>query len=113
MLVIAVGDHEIPLRPALRIVPGGKAIVGDQATEWPAFVFITTDKGSGWVPQRCLTADRPTARVIHAYDTQELPVVVGTVLTLVEDDPDSGWSWCVAADGQAGWVPHRVFEFHR
>lgn len=113
MHVTVVDDHEVPARPAIRIVPDDEVAVGHRDTEWPAFVFVTTTEGSGWVPERYLNADRPTAKVIHAYDTQELQATTGTVLTLIEDDPDSGWSWCVSADGQAGWVPRRALELNR
>ena len=111
MHVTVVHDHEIPARPAIRIVPGDTVAVGKRDTEWPAFVFIAMAEGSGWVPERHLTSDRPTARAIHAYDTQELHAATGAVLTLVEDDPDSGWAWCVSAEGQAGCVPYRALEF--
>ncbi|MFA3843305.1 SH3 domain-containing protein [Streptomyces aureus] len=81
---------------------------GERDTEWPAFVFFTTDSGAGWVPERYLDASRPTATVQHAYNTQELPVAAGDELVMVEDDPESGWSWCEDSPGCAGWVPHRA-----
>lgn len=71
-------------------------------------MFITTAGGSGWVPERHLSMDRPLARVVHAYDTQELAASSGATLKLIEDDPESGWSWCVRDDGQAGWIPRRA-----
>lgn len=106
--VVAVTDHEIPTRPALRIAPGDVAEVGGRDTTWPAFVFITTAAGTGWVPERHLGDERPTTQVVTAYDTQELPVSAQEELTVHDDDPESGWSWCTNADGRAGWVPHNV-----
>lgn len=104
MLVSVVADHEVPVRPAIRIAPGDTVEVGERDSQWPAFVFITIAKGSGaegsgWVPERYLSVDRPLARVVHAYDTKELAASAGTVLELIEDDPESGWSWCTLADG--------------
>ena len=84
--------------------------MGERDTEWPAFVFVTTAAGSGWVPERYLSGDRPRARVLRGYSTLELPVTAGALLTLVEDDPESGWSWCTDGVGRSGWVPHAVLE---
>ncbi|GAB6937594.1 SH3 domain-containing protein [Isoptericola variabilis] len=105
----AVADHEIPSRPPLRVAPGDEVRVGDRDDTWPAFVFVTTgDDGSGWVPARYLDDARPVAVVRTAYDTQELAVAEGDSVEVAADDPESGWSWCVAGDGRAGWVPHRA-----
>lgn len=108
--IVAVSDHEIPERAPIRISPGDRVEVGERDTTWPSFVFITTAAGSGWVPERHLTGDRPTATVLSSYDTQELPVSAGERLTLIEDDAASGWSWCRNAAGRAGWVPHDIYR---
>ncbi|WP_306319584.1 MULTISPECIES: SH3 domain-containing protein [unclassified Streptomyces] len=108
MRVQAVTDHEISERAPIRVRPGDQVRVGERDTTWPAFVFVTTASGAGWVPERYLGEGRPTAEVRHAYDTQELPVATGEELVVVEDDPESGWSWCENAQGRAGWVPHAV-----
>lgn len=101
-------DHVIPERPPLQVEPGQRLGVGDRDTEWPAFVFVTTDTGSGWVPSRHLHIDGSTALVRVGYDTTELPATVGEELEIVLDDPESGWAWCRAGDGREGWVPHRA-----
>ena len=104
-----VADHAIPSRPPLRVAPGDEVRVGDRDDTWPAFVFVTTvDGGSGWVPARHLGDTRPVAEVRTAYDTQELAVTEGDAVEVTADDPGAGWSWCVARDGRAGWVPHRA-----
>ncbi|WP_116951571.1 SH3 domain-containing protein [Jiangella endophytica] len=108
--VVAAADHEIPARPAIQVVPGDVVEVGERDTTWPAFVFVTTASGSGWVPERLLSDDRPRATVVHGYDTQELPVAAGEELTVTQDDPGSAWSWCVNSAGRAGWVPHSVLR---
>ncbi|SDT60180.1 SH3 domain-containing protein [Jiangella sp. DSM 45060] len=108
--IVAAAGHEIPERAAIRIEPGETVEVGERDTTWPAFVFVTTTSGSGWVPERHLNDERPRAVVVHGYDTQELPVSAGERLTVTADDPESGWSWCVNAAGRAGWVPHSALR---
>jgi hypothetical protein len=84
--------------------------VGERSIEWPAFVFVTTPDGGGWVPERLLTADRPDAVVLERYDTTELPAEPGDQLTIVERDDESGWWWCRNDAGAEGWVPVTVLE---
>jgi hypothetical protein len=54
MTVRATAAHTIPQRLPIRVVPGQQVQVGQHDTDWPAFVFITTDDGAGWVPERYL-----------------------------------------------------------
>jgi uncharacterized protein YgiM (DUF1202 family) len=42
------------------------------------------------------------------YDTTELPAVSGESVDVLEDDSESGWSWCRNAGGREGWTPNRV-----
>ena len=108
MLSMLIADHEIPERPPLVVRPGDVVQVGDRDTEWPAFVFVTASHGTGWVPARHLDVDGSVGVVCAGYDTTELPAVTGDTVDVVEDDPESGWSWCRNADGREGWIPHRV-----
>lgn len=79
--------------------------MGEHDTQWPAFVFVTTSHGTGWVPARHLSRlSDDTASVQTAYDTTELATQVGEVLDVITEDRDSGWLWCRSAAGQ-GWVP--------
>ncbi|WP_254773627.1 SH3 domain-containing protein [Plantibacter sp. MMLR14_011] len=105
---VLIADHEIPERPPLTVRPGDVVQVGDRDTEWPAFVFVTASHGTGWVPARHLDVDGSVGVVRAGYDTTELPAVTGDTVDVVEDDPESGWSWCRNADGREGWIPHRV-----
>jgi SH3 domain len=106
--VVATQSHEIAERPPLRLAVGDAVDVGERDTEWPAFVFVTCDAGSGWVPRRYLSASSGRAVVRTAYDTTELPTTVGQVLDVVGEDLESGWLWCRSADGREGWVPVRT-----
>ena len=48
--VRAVKAHQIPARAPLKVTAGQRVTAGGRDTHWPAFVFVTADNGSGWVP---------------------------------------------------------------
>lgn len=108
--VVATEAHAIPERPPLSLAPGDVVTVGRRDRDWPAFVFVTAARGSGWVPSRHLSADAGQAVVQTAYDTTELATRSGEILELVARDDESGWLWCRSADGREGWVPSRTVE---
>jgi len=106
----ATAAHTIPERPPIRVTPGQRVRAGQQDTDWPAFVFITTDDGDGWVPERHLNTSSDPAVVNTAYDTTELATTRGEELTLIKHDNPSGWAWVRNAAGREGWVPLRTLE---
>lgn len=106
--VRTVEEHTIPERPPLKLSAGDVVRVGKQDTEWPAFVFVTSGTGSGWVPARHLSAVKGDAEVVMPYDTTELPTSVGEVLEVIKADNESGWCWCRSTSGREGWVPNRT-----
>jgi len=108
--VAAKVAHEIPDRPPLKIMPGELVQVSDRDTEWPEFVFVTAESGTGWVPLRHLSHDTGQALVLTGYDTTELPTLAGEQLEVVEEDALSGWVWCRNAAGREGWVPIKTVE---
>ena len=89
----ATAAHTIPERPPIRVTPGQRVQAGQRDTDWPAFVFITTDDGAGWVPGRHLDTSADPAVVITAYETTELATIAGEELTLIRQDDPSGWAW--------------------
>lgn len=103
--VVATTAHEIPDRPPLRIRPGDIVTVGQRDTEWPAFAFVTTATGSGWVPARHLSVSEGSGIALAPYDTTELPTEVGDTLDVMMEDTESGWFWCRSSSGREGWVP--------
>jgi hypothetical protein len=107
---VAKMAHEIPDRPPLRLTVGERVEVGEQDTEWPEFVFVTSVRGSGWVPAQHLSAPAGTATVRTAYDTTELPTQAGDRLEVLDEDRKSGWLWCRSHDGREGWVPMKTLE---
>lgn len=103
-----VADHQAPERPALRVAPGEVVRVGEWDAEWPAFVFVTTDRGAGWIPGRYLAISDSSGTVVTGYDTTELTVGAGEEVEVIVDDSVSGWSWCRSDAGLEGWVPNRA-----
>lgn len=89
---------------------GDRVKVGERDTEWPAFVFVTADQGSGWIPERHLDRHGSSAVVTAEYDTTELPTKEGEELEVLHEDLASGWFWCRATDGREGWVPQRTLS---
>jgi len=110
MEVRAYRPHRIPEHPPLVVEVGDVVRVGEQSIEWPAFVFVTSPAGGGWVPERFLTEDRPDAVVRVRYDTTELPADPGDRFTVVQRDDESGWWWCRDRSGAEGWLPAMVLE---
>jgi hypothetical protein len=109
-VVVAQSDHEIPQRPPIRLEVGERVEVGRRDDEWPAFVFVTTRRGSGWVPERHLGRDGPVAVVTEAYDTTELATREGDRLEVLREDRLSGWAWCRSKNRREGWVPEKTFS---
>jgi hypothetical protein len=106
----ATTAHEIPERPPIRLVPGQQVQTGKHDTQWPAFVFVTTDDGAGWVPDRHLDTSSDPAVMTIDYDTTELATTAGEELTLIERDDPSAWARVRNATGQEGWVPLSTVE---
>jgi hypothetical protein len=108
--VRAVKAHAIPDRPPIQLAPGQNVQVGDRDTTWPAFAFITTSDGSGWVPERHIDTSRVPAVALRPYDTTELATTAGELLTVLVTDDPSGWTWVRSALGDEGWVPSDTIE---
>lgn len=109
-VVVARSGHEIPDRPPIRLEIGDRVTVSERDSDWPAFVFVSGPKGSGWVPERHLDCRGATAIVTEGYDTTELPTEEGEELEVLQEDLTSGWLWCRAGNGREGWVPQRTLS---
>jgi mannitol-1-/sugar-/sorbitol-6-/2-deoxyglucose-6-phosphatase len=110
--VRVLSEHRSSARPPIVVSPGDDLAVGERDDVWPAFVLVTTSAGSeGWVPSRLLrrTADG-RATPVRAYDTTELEVDQGELLTVIEADLGSGWLRCSNGAGREGWLPVRCVE---
>ncbi len=78
MFATVFSSHEVPDRPAIQISVGEQVSVGQRSPDWPAFVFVTSALGEGWVPSRHLSAEEGVATVEADYDTAE---IAGGILT--------------------------------
>lgn len=107
---VAHAAHDIPDRSPIQLEVGKRVEVGERDDEWPAFVFVSTHRGSGWVPERHLDREGSVAVVREAYDTTELPTHQGEGLEVIREDRLSGWTWCRARDGREGWVPAKTLS---
>jgi hypothetical protein len=104
-VVVAKLSHGIPDRSPVRLVAGERVDVVERSREWREFVFVTAERGAGWVPVRNLSGSSGTVTVRTAYDTTELATTGGERLEVIDEDPRSGWLWCRARSGREGWVP--------
>ena len=110
MRAIAPEGHDIPPGSSLQLVVGETVDAGERHDHWPAFVFVTSPKGIGWVPSRHLSGDSGPVTVTEAYDTTELALPPGARVTVVARDDESGWWWCRRDDGAEGWVPVEALQ---
>jgi len=106
----APSGHEVPARNPIRLKPGDEVTIGEQDRQWPAFAFVTSSSGQGWVPSRHLSATDGAASVITPYDTTELALAAGEEVVVLDRDDASGWWWCRRADGTEGWVPASALD---
>ncbi len=93
-------------QPPLVMRPGEALEIVETETSkrWPAFVLVVNRAGGrGWVPERYLRRKGKAAVAIRAYDTTTLNPSRGDVLTVLEEDRESGWFWCRDPTGREGW----------
>jgi hypothetical protein len=92
------------------VAAGQQVQVGERDTTWPAFVFVTTADGSGWVPARHIDTGADPPVMLEPYDTSELATEAGEMLTVLARDDPSGWTWVRNSRGAKGWVPSDSLE---
>ena len=97
-------------RQPLILREGDRVKVGHHDTEWTAYRWCTGDDGStGWVPLDYLVIDEyGDGTVTVDYSTAELSVKVDDLVAGYQSA--GSWTWCVAGDGGAGWVPNRALS---
>jgi hypothetical protein len=110
--VRAIRAHVVPDRLPIRVAAGERVEVSERDTTWPAFAFVNTTGGSGWVPARYIGPGTGPGNgvMLEPYDTTELTTEAGEMLTVVATDELSGWSWLRNTAGLEGWVPDNSIE---
>jgi hypothetical protein len=106
-LVVVEDWRPAPRRP-LVLEAGDVVRVGEHDTEWTSYLWCTGPDGTGgWIPQDYLVErEDGTATITVGYSTVELPVRSGDVVSGFQTA--GAWTWCVAEDGAAGWLPNRI-----
>ena len=84
---------------------GDEVAVGERSAEWPEFVFVRAEAGSGWVPARYHAGRGGRAEAVSPYDATGLATEAGETLEVLDGDLLSGWLWCRDGEGAEGWVP--------
>ena len=90
--------------PGMVMEPGDPlTILPGESKEWPAFVLVVKGKERGWVPRRYLNGRKGKVTATRRYDTTTLSPQEGEILTVIEEDTESGWLWCKDRKGNIGW----------
>lgn len=104
-----IAAHEPQYPDPIRVQAGEPLEVSERADHWqdrPEWVWrwCTDRRGkSGWVPETYIEQSGDTARARQDYAATELTAAVGELVSI--QGQESGWLWCVTADGRNGWLP--------
>ena len=100
--------HRAPNRPPLRLRRDDPVLLADRDDAWPQFVWTQLGTVGGRVPAALFDAERGSATALEAYDTTELDVDPGRIVTLHRELAD--WWRVEDAVGAQGWVPSRLLQ---
>ena len=108
--LLVVETWQPAYRRPLILSAGDRVTVGQQDTEWTSYRWCTNEAGTGgWVPHDYLVVEEDgTAISTVDYSTAELSVEADAVVTGFQAAGD--WTWCVADNGDEGWVPNRALS---
>ncbi len=106
---LVLTDYEAVYTDPLRGLAGDVLQVGRADPDWPGWVWCTAVDGhTAWTPLSYLDDFGETGHLRRDYDSTELTVSAGEMVTVYEEE--SGWCWIANADGQFGWVPARCLK---
>ena len=101
-----IADYASPYTEPFFLKTGELVQIGRRDDEWLGWVWCSNSAGeSRWVPETYLRDD---GQVVRDYESTELAVKAGEVVTAVLEE--SGWLWCINQSGQRGWVPQKVVK---
>jgi hypothetical protein len=104
-----ISAHRSEFPDPLIFRTGEELRFADKETEWPGWVWCTSQAGkSGWAPQAYVRREGDGGVALVDYDATELSVDVGQELLM--GTQESGWIWCTDQAGQSGWVPAENVE---
>jgi hypothetical protein len=99
-----ISDYQSAYPDPLIISAGDRLRIGERKSEWPGWLWCTTQQGKdGWVPQAYVAREGNTGLALDDYDATELSVRAGEDLFAAQEE--SGWLWCTNQRDQSGWVP--------
>jgi len=91
---------------------GEKLGVISKPSEWEGWVWcIKPDGTSRWVPESYVHREGDHCVAQRDYESTELSVEVGELLSLGEKESD--WFWCTNQQGRSGWVPAENIELFK
>lgn len=102
---IVLRDYRVAYPEPIRFSGGETFAVGEEDTEYPGWVWVTTaDGNAGWAPITLIEfLGEGRGRGRMDYSAQELDVSAGDEVEVISTL--NGWLWVRSALGLEGWVP--------
>jgi hypothetical protein len=83
---------------------GDPVQLGKRSSEWPGWIWCTSDSGrSAWVPESWVERSGQSGVMLRDYSSVELTIQPGD--ELFATDIESGWARVRTLEGKTGWVP--------
>ncbi len=96
--------YEMAYPDPLILQAGEEITVGQNDTQWPAYIWCTNQAGKGgWVPESYIERRGERGLARRAYAAIELSASVGEELVI--GDEEGGWLWCTNQQNRSGWIP--------
>ena len=96
----------------VRVAAGTRVKLTGRVDVWDGHTWlwaIAKDSREGWIPDSLVEHTQPPEQVaLFDYSAVELSCETGESLT--RQHSTHGWSWCINAEGDMGWVPDRYLK---
>ncbi|GAB1266996.1 SH3 domain-containing protein [Aurantivibrio infirmus] len=83
--------------------------LGTMDKEFEGWIRAATKDGNeGWAPLDYIEiiTNKSLGKAVCKYSAKELDVAPGQILEILKEH--NGWVWCLAENGNYGWVPKKV-----